>query len=317
VGTEARAGDSAAAEAMFGQGKQLMAAGRYAEACPKLEESQRLDPGMGTLFNLAECDERIGKSASAWAAYLEVAAQARAARQPDREKVARERAAALEPRLARVTVVTTAAERTAGLQVKRNDVAVGKGQWGAPVPVDPGEYTIVATAPGKLAWERKISVPASGRVSVDVPALRDAPVAAAAPGAPVETTQAMVRGPGADTSSSFGAQRVGAVVVGVVGLAGLGVGTYFAVASKTDRDDASAHCNGNQCDATGVALRDDAIRNGNGATIAYGVGAAAVVGSVVLWLTAPRSRETIAKTGRSEVPTVGLSPAGMTVRGTF
>src|SRR5258706_7527469 len=100
----ARAGDPAAAQALFDQAKQLVAAQRYSEACPKLEESQRLDPGMGTLFHLADCDEHIGKTATAWAAFLDVAGQARSAGQQPRERIARERAAALEPTLARLPI---------------------------------------------------------------------------------------------------------------------------------------------------------------------------------------------------------------------
>src|SRR2546430_16366957 len=83
----ARAGDPAAAQALFTEAKQLMAQGKYAEACPKFDESQRLDPGMGTLFHVGDCDEHLGKTASAWAAFLEVAAQAKAAGQPARERV--------------------------------------------------------------------------------------------------------------------------------------------------------------------------------------------------------------------------------------
>src|ERR1700712_2696749 len=92
IASPAMAADPAAAQALFNDAKQLMTTGRYAEACPKLEESQRLDPGVGTLFHLADCDEHVGKTASAWAAFLEVAAEAKSSGQPARERVARDRA---------------------------------------------------------------------------------------------------------------------------------------------------------------------------------------------------------------------------------
>ena len=81
-----------------------MAQGKHADACPKLEESQRLDPGIGTQFNLAVCYEQVGRTASAWSTFLDVAGAARAAGQTEREKVARQRATALEPRLIRLTI---------------------------------------------------------------------------------------------------------------------------------------------------------------------------------------------------------------------
>ena len=69
--------DKAAAQSLFEQAKRLMNEGNYAEACPKLEESQMLDKGMGTQFHLASCYEQIGRTASAWALFVEVAAAAR------------------------------------------------------------------------------------------------------------------------------------------------------------------------------------------------------------------------------------------------
>src|SRR5262245_18728599 len=62
----ARADDSAAAQALFDQGRKLMESERWAEACPKLEESQRLDPAGGTLLHLALCREHEGRIATAW-----------------------------------------------------------------------------------------------------------------------------------------------------------------------------------------------------------------------------------------------------------
>src|SRR6476620_2846381 len=66
----------AAAQALFDSARTLMAQGNFNDACPKLEESQRLDPGVGTQFNLAVCYEAIGRNASAWSLFLEVAASA-------------------------------------------------------------------------------------------------------------------------------------------------------------------------------------------------------------------------------------------------
>src|SRR3954470_7719713 len=87
----------AAAAALFEDGRRLMGENKYAEACPKLEESQRVDPGMGTLYNLSVCFEAIGRTASAWVGFREVAQMASAAGQSDREKAARGKASALEP----------------------------------------------------------------------------------------------------------------------------------------------------------------------------------------------------------------------------
>lgn len=120
--------DPAAAQILFYDARNLMQAGKYAEACPKLEESLRLDPGLGTQFNLADCNEHIGKITTAWVGFLEVAAQSKATNQPEREKVARKRAAALDARLPKLVVDVISAPP--GLEVKRDGVVIGSAAWG-------------------------------------------------------------------------------------------------------------------------------------------------------------------------------------------
>ena len=103
VSADVAPADRAAARALFDQARSLAKEGKYTEACPKFEESQRLDPGMGTLFNLADCHEHAGRTATAWTLFLEVASQAKSSGQPDREKAARQRASSLEATLSRLS----------------------------------------------------------------------------------------------------------------------------------------------------------------------------------------------------------------------
>src|SRR6266542_5267230 len=123
-------GDSASAQGLFDQAKKLMTQGKYSEACPKLEESQRLDPGSGTLLNMGDCYEHEGKIATAWARFLEAAAAAKAAGNVERERVSRERAAALSSKVAHLLINVAAANGPAGVEVKRDGAAVGRAQWG-------------------------------------------------------------------------------------------------------------------------------------------------------------------------------------------
>src|SRR6202023_3380435 len=116
----ARAGDVATAQVLFDEGRRRMAEHDYANACPKLAESQRLSPAVGTEFNLADCWEHVGKLASSWAAFLDVADLTHRRGEREREQAARQRAAALEPRLGRLIIDVPAARRVANLEVTRD-----------------------------------------------------------------------------------------------------------------------------------------------------------------------------------------------------
>ncbi len=221
----ARADDPAAAQALFTEAKKLMASGDYATACPKLEESERLAPAMGTKFNLADCYEHTGRIASAWAAFLSVAASAKNASQAAREKAARDRASALEPKLSRLAVVVPDATRVDGLEVKRDDVVVGPAEWGEAMPVDPGAHTIAATAPHKRAWKGIVEVEGNAaRAKMIVPALEDEPAPTAPPNAtptpsatPSPSAPPPLPPPETGSSSTLGWVLVGAGAASIAG----------------------------------------------------------------------------------------------------
>src|SRR5271170_7726762 len=121
--------DKAAAESAFEEGKRLMSAHAYAEACPKFAESLRRDPGLGTMLGLADCFEKNGQTASAWAEFREAAGAA--ARKGDRrEALARENAARLEPLLSMVVVRVSLEADVRGLSVKRDGVDLDRTSWG-------------------------------------------------------------------------------------------------------------------------------------------------------------------------------------------
>lgn len=322
--------DPAAAQALFYEARNLMKDGKFALACPKLEESLRLDYGIGTEFNLADCNEKQGKIATAWSGFLSVAAASKTQNQPQREKVARERAKALEPRLPKlaIEVVGTA---TPGLEVKRDGVVIGSASWGSPVPVDPGSHRITASAPGRQSWEGAVSA-SEGKLSrITVPplagAVNDQTGVAAAP-VPVTNEPQPRREPAQDQPQATAfpepivergsTQRTIGWVVAGAGLAGLGVGAGFGLDSLQKRNRANDHCNGDLCDATGVSLRDKAMTSGNVATIVGIAGGAVVLGGLVLVLTAPRGHERKeAQTAGSirAYPSVGLNGGGFAIEG--
>ena len=60
------------AEALFREGKAAMASGDYERACAKFRASEDIESAPGTLFNLAECEEKRGRIATAWTTFGQV-----------------------------------------------------------------------------------------------------------------------------------------------------------------------------------------------------------------------------------------------------
>ncbi|HEU4407671.1 MAG TPA: hypothetical protein VFS43_20570 [Polyangiaceae bacterium] len=166
--------DRGVAATLFQEGRQLMAEGKLDVACAKFEQSHRLDPGGGTVLNLATCREKQGKTATAWAAYREAVSLARRDGRPDREALGLEGIARLEPQLSRLTVSVTG--RAPGLAVTLDGVAIGEVAYGTPLPVDPGEHRLQASAAGYLPWQGALVIgPSADQKEVVVPPLRPAP----------------------------------------------------------------------------------------------------------------------------------------------
>jgi hypothetical protein len=319
----AAANDPATATMLFNDAKRLASAGSYVDACPKFEESQRLDPAIGTQYNLADCYEHTGKTASAWAMFLDVASAATASGQPARAQVASQRAAALESKVSKLTI---AAPKTAtGLEVRRNGELLGSVLWGNAAPVDPGSYTIEASAPGKRRWSSVATVgPNGAHVTVTIPPLEAAGAPAAAASAPFPpataaaspASPAVAEGPTAvvDEKPRGDGQRVAGMIVGGAGVVGLGVGAAFGILSLAKHSDFTSHCAGNQCDAQGISSHNDAVTDGNVATGTFIGSGILLAAGVALWLSAPKSHSTAAW---QVAPTIGAGHAGLSLKGSW
>jgi hypothetical protein len=177
--TETRA---AVAEGLYRQARDLMAAGNYAEACPKFAESQRLDPATGTLLNLAACHEKQGKLATAWLEYSDALVAARRDAREDRVAYARDHVQELEPKLSRLTLSLAAGADDPTLEIELDGANVGRGAIGAPTPVDPGPHTVRVSAAGKKPWTAKVELGnAADQKSLLIPQLEAAAPLASQP----------------------------------------------------------------------------------------------------------------------------------------
>ena len=304
-------GNRAAAEALFNQGRDLMTAGKFTEACPKFEASQQLDPGLGTMLNLAECYEKTGRTASAWAEYREAIPLARSAGSKARLDLATERAQALQERLSTLTIrAMSGDDEGVHLEVRRDGVALQEAELGSPIPVDPGEHVIEAAAPGKQPWTSKVQVGSdAAKVSVDIPKLQTTGGSAATPAAAAVTTTPESSPPPSDKPAGS-AQRVTGLVFGGVGVVGLGLGTFFGLQASSKWSDAKAKCTDYPygCSGDAADARSSAHSGATVSTVAFVAGGALLATGVVLYLTAPKKKESVA---------LRVGPNSAFVQGTF
>jgi serine/threonine-protein kinase len=314
--------DKAAAEVLLTQALDLEKQGKTADACAKLEASLKLYPSVNTEYHLADCYEKLGKTATAWIDFQEVADKAKAAGETAKATKAAERAAAIASKVSHITIVVTAS--VDGLEVKRDGVIVASAVLGTALPIDPGEYAIDATAPGKKPFHVKVKVqPDGGETRVEIPKLADAGGAtpAIAPttttGTPTETTTGTptpTETP-SDTSSSGSSRKTIGLIVAGTGIAAMAVGGVLGLSAKSSFN--SASCNGSACDDAGLQQRNDARSKGNIATIVFVVGAAALVGGGVLWLTAPSDSSSSSSTGSTPKISAGVGLGSVVVGGSF
>jgi len=282
--------ERAEARTLFEDGRAALKNGDYANACPKLEQSQRLDPGTGTLYNLASCYEGQQRLASAWTAFLEVAEAAKRADQAERETAARARVAALQPRLPHLRVTLEGPDRRT---LTLDGAPFADGLVNTDVPVDPGGHELGADAPGKKHWALHIEATEATTVTASVPVLEDVAVVATPPteGVPVAvppSEQPIPSVPPPAPASNW--QTIAAIVSGGLGVVGLGVGTGLGIEAITNWSDAKAqHGCPSVCTGSAYTSWSTANNAATASTVSFIVGGVLVATGAVLWFTRPKA----------------------------
>lgn len=264
--------DVESAERLFDEARSLMLAQRYEEACPKLEQSQRLDPGLGTRLNLADCYEHTGRPALAFQEFSQVAVESAALGEQERADVARKRAARLEAKIARLVVAVPLVNEPINLEILRNSSPIPRADWNRTLAVNPGRVTLEARAPGHVPWTKHLDMPAGSSIRVEVPMLN--PIL---PRAPTD-----LEGDGENAEQL----RTAGVVAAGLGLIGVGVGTYYGLrAPVLYQRSQDQGCNAqDECPEDALETRRRALRAGDTATVAFIAGGAFIALGATLYL---------------------------------
>lgn len=331
--TTVASAQSPAAESLFREGRALLEQGKLQEGCDKLEASELVEPSVGTLLNIGDCRERLGKIATAWAAFRKAEALAKQSGKDARRLAeARRRARRLEPQLPSLTIQV--AGPAPGIIVKRNGERVEGAVLGTDIPVDPGNYRITAEAPGYKPWQLDISLPVRGKRQITIPALeRDQPAVVAATKPPPEPVPPIDIAPPARAEaparvtvderpierpiavhhdSTWTTSREAAVAIGVLGAISFGGAAYYGLHSSDLESRSDKVCPTSTCGSSiGLHLNDQAQSSATRANVMFVVGGAAVATATVLWLVgAPDEHSTI-------TPAIGPGDFGAALAGRF
>jgi hypothetical protein len=298
ISVAARAGSptqAGAAELLDSQATSLMQEHRYAEACPKLAESDRIQPGTGVLLRLALCYELSGRTASAWAAFREAAGRARRAGDASVADLASRRADGLEPRLAKVVVRLPPDGHSAPIDVRLDGATLAPSAIGVELPVDPGAHTVQAASPGRRAFVKTFSIATEGvttAIAIDLP-----------PELPAK---------------SSGPWRTAALVAGGTGLACVVAGSILGVSAMTNWNRAKSECahGTSGCSPEALNLQSVVDTEALGSTIAFTAGAVGIVAGAVLWWMAPGGTSG-RRDGYVVVPATDGHHFGLGVNGSF
>lgn len=246
---QAQERDPAAAEALFRQGREAAEKGDHRTACAKFEESNRLDPAVGTIFNIADCQEKLGNVATAWTRFREVLDKLKPG--DERRPIAEGRAKALEPRLPRLAV-RFEGPRPEGTEVTRDGVVLRSASFDVPVPVDPGERVVRVTAPGHEPVVKKVNITEGSSETVVVGVGPETRAGSGSRG-----TEGSGGGSvGVDTTGG-GSPTLG-WVIGGVGALGLGVGAVTGIMALGKKSTVDDNCDADkQCNQQGFDAAED------------------------------------------------------------
>jgi len=291
---------SAEAQTLFEEGRELLKQKQYEKACEKFAASERLDPQSGTEINFASCLKEQGKTASAWEMYKRAASSAKRDGNDARASKAKDAASELQAELVKLTIDVPAENVVDDLVVKRNGKHLDRAEWGVAVPVDPDEYEITAEAPGREPWTKTITIKAKDK-TIEIPKL-------------ARSHKQHGKHDEPEPEPTGRKYETATITLAAVGIGGLVLGTGFALYARDVESQSDALCPGTRCaDARGLELNSTARLDATIADVAWGLGAAAAIGAGTLWYLGRSSDHDSV----SIAPIAGRGHTGIAIGGRF
>lgn len=256
------------ADELFAEAKALEATD-LPGACNKFAESLRYNPAaIGTLLNVALCDEKLGHIASAVARFTEARDRSREQGLPEHLRAAEDHLATLQPQVPHLAIRLT--QQLADTKVLVDDRVIAADTLGD-VALDPGSHTITVSAPDRLPHRATVTIAPAEHQAIVIPALARS----------VTVTSSWRR------IGQIATLTGGAAFGTSIGLAGYGLHLHN---QQFDRHHCMHRDTGpDACDPTGQSANERARTYGNVATVVGSIGLAVAAAGAVVWYLAPHS----------------------------
>jgi hypothetical protein len=271
------------ADELFTEAKALEAT-NLPEACNKFAESLRYNPhAIGTLLNVALCDEKLGRIASAVVNFTEARNRAREQGLPEHQRAAEDHLATLQPQVPHLAIRLT--QQLSDTKVLVDDNVIAPDTLGD-IALDPGPHTITVSAPDRLPHRATVTIAPAEHKAIVIPALARS----------------------VTVTSSW--RRIGQIATITGGAAfGTSIGLAF-YGRHLHFQQFPEHCHPvdhgiDACDPTGQSANERARTYGNVATVVGSVGLAVAAAGAVVWYLAPHSFQ-----GTDAPPRVALDVTG-------
>ena len=283
----------AVAQARFNKGRELFIANQYAPALVEFRAASELYESPNTRLYIARCERELGHGAAAYVAYERAASEAadRAASDPryaSTRDVAKQEGAAVEKKLAHVTVLAPAG-LPEGAAITVNGAPLGPAGVGVAAPIDPGPVEVVAKAHGYVTARKTANAAAGEAIEVKIQLEKEVASSSTGNGTSTNTMTSTNTNTSTSTSTSgetpivivergpsHGLRNAG-FVVGAVGIAGMGVFAAFAALAQTRFDQLKQQCGDVPCDPSLSPKIDEGQTFQNIANIALAAGGVAIL----------------------------------------
>jgi hypothetical protein len=267
----------AAADALFSTAQAEMEKHDFDAACGHFRESDRLDPAVGTKLNLALCEEKRNRLATALDLLRAVVEKAEAT--DERRAMAQDLANKLDARVPRLRVKPSATAPK-DMSAREGDLVLGGASFGVALPMNPGPHRFIVAASGYR--DRMVVVELHEGEAQDL---------VLEPGLALSGKRTVgdvaTEAPAAPRPKTLG------YVLGGIGVVGVGVGAVTGIMALGQKSTADQNCNDAQrtCTQAGKDANDAGSSLMTVSTVGWIVGAAGLVGAGAYFVLTGRGNE--------------------------